>query len=136
VLTPAVFRASGSGDQVAHDVVNGHRLDNGDSITFVALARELVHREISIVPDREPRFGHVQAEVIVGDIARKSPARRDHRLVKQDAVFHRGRAMGDAEVRGSESIYSSQRVDRPAAEPARGRWFRPVSQRRPTLWVS
>jgi hypothetical protein len=27
VLTPAVFRASGSGDQVAHDVVNGHRVD-------------------------------------------------------------------------------------------------------------
>lgn len=75
MLTPAVFRASGSGDQVAHDVVNGHRLDNGDSITFVALARELVHRESRIVPDREPRFGHVQAEVIVGDIARKSPAR-------------------------------------------------------------
>jgi hypothetical protein len=122
VLTPAVFRASGSGDQVAHDVVNGHRLDNGDSITFVALARGLVHRESRIVPDREPRFGHVQAEVIVGDIARKSPARRDHRLVKQDAVFHRGRAMGDAEVREvNQSIQVNVLIDRHLAEPRENR---------------
>lgn len=134
MLTPAVFRASGSGDQVAHDVVNGHRLDNGDSITFVALARELVHRESRIVPDREPRFGHVQAEVIVGDIARKSPARRDHRLVKQDAVFHRGRAMGDAEVREvNQSIQVNVLIDqRPSRPEVDGFGL----CRRPTLSVS
>ena len=130
MLTPAVFRASGSGDQVAHDVVNGHRLDNG----VVALARELVRRESRIVPDREPRFGHVQAEVIVGDIARKSPARRDHRLVKQDAVFHRGRAMGDAEVREvNESIQVNVLIDqRPSRPEVEGFGL----CRRPTLSVS